>query len=94
MSGKKILLAVVLADFVAITVWGVSQVGLLGLFQGMIAGPAAIVASADLVIALGLVMVWMYGDARARGVSPVPYLILTVALGSVGPENVRDRPTA
>lgn len=85
MSGKKILLLLVLADFVAVTAWGVSQVGVVGLFTGMLATPASIVGSVDLLIALGLVAVWMVRDARAHGVSPVPYLVLTVALGSVGP---------
>lgn len=85
MSGKKIVLAILLADFVAVVLWGVAQVGFLGLFEAMVDGPAAIVASVDLVLALGLVMAWMVVDARARGTSVVPYLILTVALGSVGP---------
>jgi hypothetical protein len=85
MSGKKILLLLVLADFVALAVWGVSRVGFVGLFTGAIASPAGIVGTVDLVIALGLIAVWMVRDARAQGVSPVPYLVLTVALGSVGP---------
>jgi len=85
MNAKKILLLVVLADFVAVSVWGVSQVGYLGLFTGAIATPAGIVGSMDLLISLGLVAVWMVRDARAHDVSPVPYLILTLALGSVGP---------
>lgn len=67
------------------TVWGVSQVGFLGLFSGLLASPSGIVGTVDLVIALGLVAVWMVQDARTHGVSPVPYLILTIALGSVGP---------
>ena len=85
MSGKKILLLVVLAEFIAVTAWGVAQVGILGLFSGLFASPAAVVGTADLLIALGLVAVWMARDARAHGVSPAPYLILTLALGSVGP---------
>lgn len=84
MNAKKIVLAVVLADFVTVTLWGVSQVGLLGLFTGLM-NPAGIVGATDLIIALGLICVWMVRDARAQGVSPVPYLILTVAMGSVGP---------
>lgn len=85
MSGKKILLFLVLADFVAVMLWGASHVGLLGLYVGMVASPASIVGTTDLAIALGLISVWLFKDARAHGVSPLPYLILTVALGSVGP---------
>jgi hypothetical protein len=39
----------------------------------------------DLVIALTLVMVWMGDDAEQRKVSALPYLVITLALGSVGP---------
>lgn len=84
MNWKKVLLFVVLADFLAVSAWGVSQVGYLGLFSGLLT-PAGMVASADLLISLGLVMVWMVSDARTNGVSPLPYLILTLAFGSVGP---------
>lgn len=85
MSGKKILLLLVLADFVAVSVWGISQVGFVGLFTGAVASPAGIVGSVDLVIALGLISVWVVLDARARGVSPLPYLVLTLLGGSIGP---------
>ncbi|MEM6434960.1 MAG: DUF2834 domain-containing protein [Cyanobacteria bacterium P01_D01_bin.115] len=40
---------------------------------------------ADLVIALGLVMVWIWRDAAATGRNPWPWLLTTLALGSFGP---------
>lgn len=40
---------------------------------------------ADLVIALGLVMVWMWQDARAHGRNPWPWIVATLALGSFSP---------
>lgn len=40
---------------------------------------------ADLVIALVLVMVWMWRDARAVGRRPWPWILATLALGSFGP---------
>jgi len=36
-------------------------------------------------IALSLVMVWMWQDARKQGIAPLPYVILTLTLGSIGP---------
>lgn len=82
MSGRKVVLFVVLADFIAIAAWAVSRVGVVGLFTGTIESPAAIVGLADLVISLGLICTWMVRDARARGVSVAPYLVLTPLLGS------------
>jgi hypothetical protein len=40
---------------------------------------------ADLVIALGLACTWMYRDATRRGKSPLVYIALTAATGSIGP---------
>lgn len=85
MSWKKVVLFLVLADFVAVAAWAASQVGVTGLFAGMLASPAAILGTVDLVIALGLVCTWMIGDARARGTSALPYVLLTPLLGSAAP---------
>jgi len=85
MNAKKILLLVVLADFLAVSIWGMEKVGYVGLFTTLLASPAAIVGSVDLVIALSLIAVWMVRDARAQGISALPFLALTVLFGSVGP---------
>lgn len=39
----------------------------------------------DLSIALGIILVWMWQDAKHRGVSILPHILLTLTLGSVGP---------
>ena len=85
MKPVRILLALVLADFVGVTAYAVWQYGLAGFFELATANAVTLAISADLVIALSLAAVWMFRDARARGVSPVPYLLLTLGLGSIGP---------
>ena len=85
MNGKQIGLGIVLADFSALTAYAVYQVGYAGFFEAVFSNIVGITLLADLTIALSLVIVWMYRDARARGVSATPYVVATLLLGSVGP---------
>ncbi len=85
MNAKQIGLSVLLADFLALVAYAVYQYGYIGVFELMLANVATMAAFADLVIALSLIIAWMVRDARARGVSAMPYVLLTLALGSVGP---------
>ena len=85
MNAKQIGLSLVLADFTALSAYAVYQYGVVGLLQAVTANAATTTAFVDLVIALSLVMVWMWRDARDRGVSPLPYVALTLMAGSVGP---------
>ena len=82
---QRLLLGIVLADFVGLNAYVVAQVGYLGFFQMATANIATIALLVDLTIALSLISLWLVRDARARGVSPALYLGLTATLGSVGP---------
>jgi len=84
-NAKKILLAVVLADFLCLTAYAVYAHGYVGFFELALANAATVTVLTDLTIALSLILYWMWNDARARGLSPLPYVLLTLALGSVGP---------
>jgi hypothetical protein len=85
MNLKKVLLAMVLLDFTVLTAYAVYQYGYIGFFEMVFANAVSMTLFADLCIALSMVAVWMWRDARDRGLSPVPYLVLTATLGSVGP---------
>ena len=85
MNAKQIGLAVVLADFAAYTGYVVYRHGYLEFVRVGLSNLVAIQLSLDLVIALSLVTVWMWRDARERGVSFLPYALLTATLGSIGP---------
>ena len=76
------LLLLAFADLNAYVVW---QHGYLGFWQLVTANAATVAAMVDLTIALALVSIWMWRDARRRNVSPLPYLALTAVFGSVGP---------
>jgi hypothetical protein len=85
MSGKKIVLWLVLIDFAALTAYAVMQHGYLGFFELVVANWATRLMFVDLVIALSLIAVWMLRDARERGASFWPYLALTLFFGAAGP---------
>jgi hypothetical protein len=85
MKGRQVLLEVVLLGFAVLTGYAVYAHGYVGFFQLMLANVATLTGLVDLCIALTLIVVWMWNDARARGVSPIPYALLTLLLGSVGP---------
>jgi hypothetical protein len=85
MNKIQILLGLVLAVFSFETAWAVSQLGYVGFFEQLLSSFAGGLVLFDLVIALSLVMVWMWRDAAQRGATVWPYLVLTLALGSVGP---------
>lgn len=83
---NKLITFLVLDGFVLLNVFVMATSGLGGL-EALIASANAwsILIAVDLVIALGLLAVLLVKDARARGVSPLPYLLLTAFTGSIGP---------
>lgn len=82
---QRILLTITLILFGAFTAVALWQHGFWGIiaphFQSFGAGQVF----ADLVIALVLVMVWMWHDAKTTGRNIWPWLIATLAFGSFGP---------
>jgi uncharacterized protein DUF2834 len=76
------LVLLAFADLNAYVVW---QYGYVGVWRLVTANAATMAAMVDLTIALSFVLVWMWRDARRRGISLVPYVLLTATLGSVGP---------
>ena len=85
MSKKQWLLAFVLVDFSALSAYAIYQIGYVGFAEAMTANIGTIAAMVDLTIALSLIGVWMWNDAKARGISALPYVAITLVLGSIGP---------
>ncbi|MGH2348055.1 MAG: DUF2834 domain-containing protein [bacterium] len=81
----RLLWGALLAGFGALNIYGFIAsdfAGLVAYFRNL--GPWGIVATADLTIALFIGMTWMWQDARAKGLSALPYVVLTIATGSIG----------
>jgi MFS superfamily sulfate permease-like transporter len=85
MNAKQIGLSVVLAGFSALTAYAVYHHGIVGIFEQALANPAATTLFVDLSISLTLVLAWMWNDARERGASFLPFALVTLVLGSIGP---------
>ncbi len=85
MNRKQLALSAALIVMLAMDAYSIYLYGYIGFFRMVIANFAGVTALIDLLIALVLIVGWMGGDARERNVSALPYVVLTVALGSVGP---------
>lgn len=84
MNWKRLGLVVILVDFVALTAYAVYYHGYLAFFDLYAMNAIQVQIFIDLVIALSLFLTWMVPDARARDISPIPYVVLTLTLGSIG----------
>ncbi len=84
MNFKLIGLVVVMADFVGLTAYAVYHHGYFAFFDAFFGNAIGLQVFFDLCIALVLFTVWMWRDARERGLSPMPYLALMLTLGSIG----------
>ena len=82
---KTLVLALVLTAFSALTLHAIASHGYLGYFEVLLSSAAGVHITADVVIALTLVFVWMAGDAQERGLPFWRYAVLGLFLGSVGP---------
>jgi MFS superfamily sulfate permease-like transporter len=84
MNAKQLGLGIVFADFAVLSGYAVYHYGYVGIFQAMTANAATLQVLADLVISLGLVSLWIWRDARSRGESALPWVVLTAVFGSLG----------
>src|SRR5262249_23037348 len=85
MNGKQIGLGSVLLGFSILTVYAVYLYGYAGVFREVTSNAASLTLLVDLVISLTIILVYMGSDAREHSISVLPYLLLTLAFGSVGP---------
>jgi hypothetical protein len=81
----RFALTVVTVPFAALTALALREHGYWGIVAPHFRSFGAGQVFADLVIALVLVLVWMWHDARRTGRAYWPWLLLTLAAGSFGP---------
>lgn len=81
---RKFALAL-LVPFLGLTVYAVYQVGYIGIFDYHRHSPAGWQVFTDLVVALLLILCWLIPDAKKNGLNPIPWVVATLFLGSIGP---------
>ena len=84
MNAKQLVVGIVWLGFAALTIAIFAVEGSTAL---AIPYPrlASIGVNVDLFIALALVSIWMYFDARKRGKSAIPFILMALVFGSLGP---------
>ena len=81
---KTLLIAFALIDFTAVSIWLVADLGPLAFFSSILTDGWTLQVALDLVLALSLFVGWMWKDARARDLNPLPYALLVLGTGSIG----------
>ncbi|MBL8381592.1 MAG: DUF2834 domain-containing protein [Burkholderiales bacterium] len=82
---QRVIISLVLIGFGALSAIAVWREGLTEIFAAALKSFASAQIFFDLVIALTLVMVWMWKDARATGRNPWPWIAATLLTGSFAP---------
>ena len=85
MSGRLILLGLVIAAFGVLSTLALMDVGYFGILAPHFRSLGEGQVLADLVILGILACIWMVKDAPARGLTAWPFVVITLILGSFGP---------
>jgi hypothetical protein len=85
MQPSKLILIAILIVFGIQGIYVLSQIGYWGIWINNLNHLAGQQVTADLVIALTLVMAWMWRDAKATGRIIWPWIVAMLILGSFGP---------
>ena len=81
---RILVLALVFLGFATVNVHVIETVGYGGFWQAILANVATRAALVDLAIAIGLITLWMWNDAREQHLPFWPYAVAGLFLGSLG----------
>jgi hypothetical protein len=84
MSARFLGLVAIIGLFGVLTATALMEVGYLGIIAPHFRSWGAGQVLADLVIMCTLGCLWMIPDARARGINPLPYVVVVLFAGSFG----------
>lgn len=81
----RLLVLIALVPFTILTVIALWVDGVTGIFASITNSWGSLQIYVDLVIALAIISIWMYRDAKARGRNPWPWIVGTLAVGAFSP---------
>ena len=82
---QRTILGVVLVGFLGLSGMALVEHGYWGIIEPLLVSYGGLQVFVDLVIALGLFLVWMWKHATAAGRNPWPWLVFTLMTGSIAP---------
>ena len=85
LSTERVLLIVVLVLFGSFTAAALAVDGIVGIFRAVTFNLVSIQIFVDLVLAVGVVDIWVHRDARSRGRNPWPWLVASFLTGMFSP---------
>jgi hypothetical protein len=80
---KKIGLVLLFLDFAALTVWAAVSGSSAAQMEQLFTNPWGIQIAVDLCIAASFGIRWMWRDAKAHGINPVPWALAVIPTGSL-----------
>ncbi|ABS63478.1 hypothetical protein Plav_1861 [Parvibaculum lavamentivorans DS-1] len=84
MSARLLVLLAVILAFGALSFMALMEAGYFGIFAQHFENYAGMQVLTDLAIVCVLAIVWMVRDAKVSGVTPWPFVVLTLAAGAFG----------
>ena len=82
---ERILWGLLLLDFVIVSLYLIWPTGANGLLEFVVEAQGwGLQVTMDLVVALTIGTVWMWKDARSKGINPLPYAVMVPLTGSIG----------
>lgn len=84
-SAREVLLVAVLVSFGVFTAVALAVDGFVGIVHAITFNLVSIQIFVDLVLAVGVIDVWVHGDARSRGRNPWPWLVASLLTGMFAP---------
>lgn len=84
-STRQVLLVVVMVSFGAFTAVALAVDGIAGIFHAITFNLVSVQILLDLVLAVGVIDIWVHGDARSRGRNPWPWLVASLLTGMFSP---------